>query len=362
MKIKELMPMLKVHGRTVYDEEKEALFCNWTCSGFTIGVEGTYLKVKITALSDQMDGFMGFPAPPPDWPCIGGVVDGELINRLECCAEEEWVTLWESDEKKRQEVRFLRVSEAARGKAGVMEIETDGTFFRPEETKRKTIEIIGDSISCGMGNEGPDSTILFHSTEENGWLSYGALAAQEMGYEFRIIAESGICALRSNYPIDEKRGMDKVYRYTDETYDRRRGIEPEEWDFKANPNDIVLINLGTNDSNAIRFYEDIDTVEEMEKHFHAGYKRFVQMVRELNGPDTWILCALGPMDYYNYHDIKEVVNELVEETGDQRLKCFEFVQISMLKEGFGAGGHPSVKTHARMAKELIYHIRKYTGE
>lgn len=157
MKIKELMPELKIHGRTIYDEDREMLFCNWTCSGFTVGVDGTFLKVKVTALSDQMNGLFGMPAPPPDWPCAGAAVDGELISHVECHAEEEWLTLWESDERKQQEVRLVRVSEGGHGKLGVIEIETDGTFFRPEEKTGKTLEIIGDSISCGMGNEGPET-------------------------------------------------------------------------------------------------------------------------------------------------------------------------------------------------------------
>ncbi len=361
MKIKDLMPMLNIHGRTIYDEERNALFCNWTYSGFTIGVDGTFLRLKVTALSDQFEGLFGAPTPPPDWPCIGAALGDELIFRKECRDEEEWVTLWESSERRQQEIHFLRLSEAAHGKLGVLEVETDGNFFQAEKKETKTLEIIGDSISCGFGIEGARDSMEFHPLEENSWISYGALAARELGYELNVIAESGICATEPEYPLEKKRGMDEVYQYTDETFDRRRGLEPELWDFKSHPKDIVLINLGTNDANAIRFYEDFDTIEGMEEYFHAGYKRFVQMVRALNGPDSWILCAIGPMDYYLYHHIKEVVNEIIEETGDEKLRCFEFVQISVIKEGFGGGGHPSAKTHARMAKELVQHIRKIVG-
>ena len=46
MKIKELLPSLKLNGRTVYDEEKQALFFNWTCSGFSFGLKGKEIKVK----------------------------------------------------------------------------------------------------------------------------------------------------------------------------------------------------------------------------------------------------------------------------------------------------------------------------
>ena len=363
MKIQELMPMLKLHGRTIYDDKKEALFCNWTCSGFTVGVDGTYLKVKVAAIYDLMPEMPNFPPPTPDWPCIGAVVDGELVNRTECQNEDaEWVTIWESTEAKRQEIRFIKISENSKGKLGVLEVETDGTFFQPEEKNLKKIEIIGDSITCGFGNEAPNNSMEFKTMEENGWTSYGALAARELGYEFSILSESGICVTRPKFPLFDQHAMDEIYAYTDECYDSRRGAEPTPWDFKANPQDIVVINLGTNDGNAIRFYQDFDTIEVNEEWFHEGYKKFVQQVRELNGPDTWILCGLGSMDYYLYYHIKEVVDELRAETGDEKIRAFEFVPINVMFEQYGAGGHPSQKTHNRMGRELVNYIRKFIGE
>ena len=54
MKIKELMPLVKLHGRTLYDEEKQALYANWTCSGFTVKLTGKQLRIKVQAASDQI--------------------------------------------------------------------------------------------------------------------------------------------------------------------------------------------------------------------------------------------------------------------------------------------------------------------
>ena len=354
--------MVQMHGRTIYDEAKEALFCNWSCSGFTVGVDGSYLKVKVAAIYDLMPEMPNFPPPKPDWPCIGVVIDDELTGRTECQNEEpEWVTLWEGEAAKK-EMRVIKISENSKGKIGILEIETDGTFFKPEVKDVKKIEIVGDSITCGFGNEAPDNSMEFHTMEENGWTSYGALAARELGYEFSLICESGICVTRPKFPMFDQHAMDEIYQFTDECYDSRRGAEPELWDFKANPQDIVVINLGTNDGNAIRFYQDFDTIEVNEKWFHDGYKKFVQTVRELNGPDTWILCSLGSMDYYLYYAIKEVVEELREEMGDEKIAAFEFVPINVMFEAHGAGGHPSQKTHNRMGKELVKYIQKFIGE
>lgn len=358
MQLKEVMPLLKLHGRTIYDQEKEALFCNWSCSGFTVRLTGKYLKARITAMSDQIPGMPNMPTPPPDWPCVGVVIGDELLNRRECRAAEEWITLWESEEEQTLDLRVMKVSENARGKLGFFELETDGTFLKAE-SNRPVMEIIGDSITCGFGNEAPNNAFEFKTSEENGWITYGALAARELGYDFSMICESGINAIKPEHPLWPMHAMEDIYEYTDELYDSKRGHEPEKWDFRANHSDVVVINLGTNDSNPIRFYRDFNDIEGLEKWFHVRYKEFVLKIRELNGPDTFICCSLGSMDYYLYYHIKEVVDEIKAETGDQKICCFEYIPINMMFEGYGAAGHPSAKTHARMGRELANYIRKY---
>ncbi|MBQ1566677.1 MAG: hypothetical protein IIZ80_02160, partial [Erysipelotrichaceae bacterium] len=118
----------------------------------------------------------------------------------------------------------------------------------------------------------------------------------------------------------------------------------------------------TNDCTPIRFCQDFDKIEAMEKWFFLRYKELIRQIRDLNGPDTFICCSLGPMEHYLYHDIRDAVEELIEETGDKKLCCFEYVPINAMTEGYGAAGHPSMKTHERMGRELASYIRKYVLE
>lgn len=362
MKIKELLPLVKVHGRTLYDEDKKALFINWTNAGFTVALTGKYLKIKAVAMSDQIAGFPGKPTPPADWPCVGAVINDELTCRTELHnTEPEWVTLWEGEETQDIVIRVIKLSENARGKLGVLEVETDGEF-KEYRDNRKVMEVVGDSITCGFGNEAPDRAFQFHTSEENGWATYGALAGRELGYDFSMICESGINAAKPEHPLWPMHAMEDIYEYTDELYDKKVGREPQKWDFEKNPVDIVVLNLGTNDNNPIKFYRNFDDIEPMEKWFHARYKEFVKLVRKCNGPDTMIICSLGSIDTYLYHHIKEVVAELKEETGDDKLYSFEYIPMNVMMEGSGAAGHPSAKTHVRMGKELANYIRKFQGE
>ena len=357
MLIKELLPSVRLHGRTVYDEEKNALFIDWSCAGFSIGVRGTYLKVKTVAESDQIPGLPGMPVPPPDWPCIGLVKNDELIYRHECHDEEELV-LWQAEEKEECELRIVKVSENARGKLGIVEIETDGEFYEADKSVKKTIEFVGDSITCGFGNEAPNNAFEFKTSEENGWITYGALAARKLGYEWSMVCESGIAAIKPEHPFMPMHAMEDIYEYTDELYDRKNERPLKKWDFIKNHNDIVVLNLGTNDATPIRFYKELDEIEPMGEWFQKRFKEFVKQVRKANGPDTFICCTLGSIDYYLYHHIIDAVKELKEE-GDEKLCCFAYLPINMMTEGYGAAGHPSAKTHARMAKELAYFIKKY---
>ena len=58
----------------------------------------------------------------------------------------------------------------------------------------------------------------------------------------------------------------------------------------------------------------------------------------------------------------EAVDELIAETGDQKLCCFEFIPINVMFEGYGAMGHPSAKTHVRMGKELAHFLRSKVNQ
>ena len=356
MNAKEFLPLLRLHGRTVFDEEKNALFFNWTCSGFTVRFRGRTLRARLTALGDTFPTIPGMPELPPDYPFMGVVIDGadEPVGCRVYDKEDEWVTLFEGGDGVHT-LRAVKLSEGARGKLGVRELETDGTLLPAPDEKKPRIEFIGDSITCGLGNLSTDgSSLAFRTWEENGWMSYGALAARALGWEWSIVGESGIAVCRSDNPFFNQHGMEEIYAFTDEMYDRRRGRAPAKWDFAAHPSDVVVINLGTNDANHIRFYRDIRDVPAMEERFEAHYGAFLRSVRALNGPDTHIVCALGTMDYYLWDRLRDAVEAYRQESGDRRIRLFKFVGSNFMTEGYGAAGHPSLKTHLRMGRELAY--------
>ncbi len=355
--MKELLSKLALHGRTVWDEEKGALWCNWTCSGVTLRFTGTTLKAKFTVMSDTIPALPGFPENPDYYPHIGVVTDGENLENRQDILSDGWYDLWQG-EAGEHTLRLVKVSENSRGKLGILALETDGEILPWEPEKKPVLEIVGDSITCAFGSESSDNSPEFLCSEENGWTSYGALAARELGYEWRQVCVSGISASQPEHPMFPMPGMNDIYKFTDQLFDEKRGAEPAPFDFQANPADIVVLNLGTNDVNPIRFSPDFGAHGAMESWFKNRYREFIGQVRQLNGPDTAIVCALGSMDYYLYDQIKLAVEEFKQETGDGKVYTFKFGGINMMLEGYGAMGHPSAKTHARMGRELAFRLRE----
>ncbi len=359
MQAKDILDKLQLHGRTIFDEARQALFFNWTCAGFTAVFNGSILKGRFVALGDKTPAFPGFPEPPADYPFFGVVADGgELERRTECKSEDEWFTLFEG-EKGQHSVRVVKLSECARGKLGILELETDGELLTAPKNDKPVIEVVGDSITCAFGNESPDNSFEFHTSEENGWMSYAAQAARELDCEWSLVCESGIAASQPENPMFPNHAMDDIYAFTDELYDKKRGVEPTPWDFEKHPSAVVVLNLGTNDATPIRFSQDPFIIDGLEDYFQKKFRGLIEQVRRLNGPDTLIVCSLGSMDYFLYDRIVAAVNEYKAATGDEKIFAFKYLPMNNMSEGSGAAGHPSMKSHIRMGKELAFRLRPY---
>ena len=219
------------------------------------------------------------------------------------------------------------------------------TALAPATTRHgslaRRIELIGDSITAGYGNEGPGTACAGNVVAlENEYLSYGALAARSVGAEHVTIAWSG-------RTIEEMRGL----------YDRTLPSRPaSRWDFSSFKPDAIVINLGTNDFNR---------GDPGQAGFARPYVAFVQRLRALY-PDAVIVCVLGPMLTDGYpagaHALTHARAYLTEAVaqlraaGDARVSMLE-VPSQDFANGFGCDYHPSLKTHRLMGELLATVLR-----
>ena len=118
----------------------------------------------------------------------------------------------------------------------------------------RKIEFIGNSITCGYGNEGLKKEEGFDYATENHYYSYASITARNLQAQHWVVARSGIGAYR-NYDGPKTGNPDSnmpvQYEYTGYAWKPELRKEPtflqEKWDFNRYQPDVVCINLGTND-------------------------------------------------------------------------------------------------------------------
>ncbi len=361
--MKEARSLVATWGRTYWDERESVLYSNYTCGSFEVEFRGTELAAAFAAVPDTFvpPNLAGELPPREDWPFISVFLDGgETPYRRVRVRDGEWISLFRSEKEERHRIRIVKLNENFRTCLGVRAFRMEGELLPFEKEKRDVIEFIGDSITCGFGNDTQDVSHEYETAEQDGWMTHGAIAARALGLEPRFVSVSGI-SIENVTPMPGFYCMRDLYPYADRVIQdrlaRRRGETVEAWrpfDFAGNPARYVVLNLGTNDANQIYFRPD---KEQAELDFERNYARFVSELRSLNGPETVIVCALGCMDYYLYEKIAMIVERLKEETGDRRLFLLKYNK--MMNMGPDAGGclHPTVYRHRLMAEDLVRKLR-----
>lgn len=221
----------------------------------------------------------------------------------------------------------------------------------------RKIEFIGNSITCGYGNEGLDRNEHFDYATENHYYSYASIAARSLNAQHWVVARSGIGAYR-NYG-DVKTGsprscMPVQYEYVGYAVDLRLREEPtflrEKWDFSRYQPDVICINLGTNDLSTNNY--DLKLLKQ-------GYQRLYKMVRAHN-PRSKMVFLTGSMLYnQELQQARQLLDEVTAEarkSGDADVYRFDMSPISG-SEWYGSDWHPNVYQDEKMAAELTAYLR-----
>ena len=206
------------------------------------------------------------------------------------------------------------------------------------------MEIVGDSISAGYGNEGPGPVCTFNPAEENQYATYGAVAARALKAEHVTLAWSG-----------------KTIGEMTDYYERTLPARPDsQWDFKAWIPQLVVMNIGTN---------NFATYDPGETRYVRIYTNLFARIRKVY-PQALIVCMLGPMLTDTYPPGKQNLTlarkymtaamATLKASGETN---FEYVELPEQKpsDGHGCGFHPSVKTHKLMAERLVKVARERLG-
>ena len=221
----------------------------------------------------------------------------------------------------------------------------------------RKIEFIGNSITCGYGNEGLKKEEHFDYATENHYYSYASITARNLDAQHWVVARSGIGAYRNyNGPKTGNPESNMLAQYEHIGYALKPELRKEatflseKWDFNRYQPDVVCINLGTN---------DLSTPNYDAKLLKQNYHKLLKTVRQHN-PKAKIVFLTGTMLYDKEMELqRQILNEVTAEAkkaGDKEIYRFDMAPISG-DEWYGNDWHPNVYMDEKMAGELTAYLR-----
>jgi lysophospholipase L1-like esterase len=210
------------------------------------------------------------------------------------------------------------------------------------QSNLQRIEFIGDSLSCGYGNEGVPPC-PFAANTENALKSFPILTAEALNANYTVQCWSGKGVVR-NYGDKNTTSVDPMPLFYGRTVANNATLK---WNFNQYRPDAVVITLGTNDfSTAPR-----PSWEE----YSQGYNNLLDTIQNNYpyGPD--IFCfSMGSTAAY-----KQFTKQVVLDRKDKKIHYVE-VQDSLFNPSTDSGcnGHPNTKGDIKIAGVLTEAIQQ----
>jgi len=316
-------------GRVDFSNPKEPRF-DWPGVSITAVFEGRYCGI---ALEDGNNDYNVF-------------IDGELFTVI---STKRTILQYENVSGLKNGTHTLLLTKRTEGYFGIGEfkglyLEKGKKLLPPPETHDLNIEFIGDSITCGYGNEGESVTCASLREYQNNYLAYCAVASRELNANYSVIAISGRGVVR-NYGEKTKTSEMPMPFYYDRVLQNDSKLI---WDFSSWIPRIVVINLGTNDYST-KPHPDKEV-------FIEGYLNLIARVRT-NYPDAEIFCLCGTMATPPQCKIIREVVETGNNSGDAKIHFVATPSFSQVE--CGCDWHPNTEAHKVIADKLVAEIRKF---
>lgn len=323
------MEQIRFSGRFDFNDARGPRFA-WSGCTILVRFQGTSISVRLKSHGENY---------------LLVLLDGRVIQNALRVTDEREYTLAASLKEGPHEISLVRRNEFYFGSIQFLGFHvTGGGLLALPPPSDKKIEIIGDSITCGFGNEGAMG-MEYHQRYDNAYLSYAAIASRLLEAECHIIGYSGFGIIR-DYLGNEQNTLPAKYDF----------IIPEEntpWGFDTLIPQLVGINLGTNDFG-------FGTTPDREQ-FTAAYVNFIKRIRG-HYPNAHILCIVGTtMGGKALETIRTYIQEdIIRLLSNSGFKQISYLELEQQKEEdkLGISGHPGVRTHQIAGRRLYEEIKR----
>ncbi|SHH38213.1 SGNH/GDSL hydrolase family protein [Flavobacterium defluvii] len=285
------------------------------------------------------------------------VLDGKYIGKIKIeKGSVQSFPIKITSNKKEHHLEIYKNTEAQSG--NILFAGTTAKLTSISSKKKKKIEFIGDSITCGAASDSSDIPCNEgeYMDHHNGYYAYGPSAAREINADYLMSCVSGIGIYRNwNDENKDEAIMPDIYQNLYLTKDPSK----PKYDFAFQP-DIISIALGTND------FSGGDGKKERlpfnPEKYVSNYINFIKMLYEHN-PNAQIVITNSPMVGGDravvFEDcLNKVKNAFAEDKQHKPIQIFKFKPMTPK----GCLGHPDVADEKVMADQYAPFLKKLLNE
>ncbi|MDO5126971.1 MAG: GDSL-type esterase/lipase family protein [Eubacteriales bacterium] len=338
-KIADNRMLFQFEGRIL--EKNDVFYLGYTNSYIRFFTKGTDVEAYITSNITEEVNMAGLSVFVDD--------EKEPSNKVVLDKATGWYKLVCLPDDGEHLITVVKVTEAAMSHAGFVTVKIeDGELLKRSFPVRPELklEFIGDSITCGYGVLG-EPLSEYTLREEDGLLGYAQIAADIVGARARFVSASGygVCV---EYTGNREGNIPKLYPYTNWFVDSE-----VKYDFSEYIPDVVIINLGTNDSGHMH-------KEDIQELFVNSYAAFLKRIRTAY-PCAAILCICGTLCDTMFGWIDQAV-DICREDKIEGIYVRRLPYHNVEKDGM-ASQHPSLVTHRKDGERVAAYIREIlTGD
>ena len=327
-------PRIQYIGRFDFTDPRAPSFA-WTGSAIRFRFKGTGFGIILKQLNHPKDEY--------HTNYFAVIIDSVVSSLIRTSPDSHYDMVVDGLAPGIHQVEIFRRTEASCGISVFegIQLSADAKLLDPPTRPTRKIEFIGNSITCGFGNEAESELIQFSPETEDGYRAYGAIAARQLNAEYHAVCYSGRGIYR-NYDQTTTGLMPELYQLIYPQSDKR-------WDFKTWIPDVVVINLGTNDfaagiADSARFISHyLDLLRQIKSHY----------------PAVTVICLDGPMLTDTAlmtcrKFIKSAVSEFLKQGNNS---VFSFSLTTQGPLGLGGDYHPNLTQHNLNAEELVPYIK-----